>query len=68
MSATQTVEEPQYAGKLADPDFRTERARRAARSKATRDAIGNFVSRIPDLTPEQIETVRRALPPAPEQS
>lgn len=51
-------------GKLADPDFRTERARRAsAKGNGAAGVITRFLRVLPELTPEQIETVRRALPP-----
>jgi hypothetical protein len=49
-------------GSEDDAEFRRERARRAARASHSTDAVvRRFVRRIPDLTPEQIETVRRAL-------
>lgn len=51
-------------GSITDPEFRTERARRAGRvSQSAAGLITRFVNAIPTLTPEQIETVRRALPP-----
>lgn len=50
-------------GKAADPKFRTERARKAARASWTAGAVINrFLAKLDELTPEQIETVRRALP------
>jgi hypothetical protein len=52
-------------GLLADPHFRTERARRAAAaSNSGKGAITRFLRALPELTDEQIETVRRALPPS----
>jgi hypothetical protein len=54
----------EYAGKLADPQFRTQRARRAGKASQSAAAhITRFLAKLPELTPEQIETVRRALPP-----
>jgi hypothetical protein len=53
---------PKPRGKEDDPEFRRERARRAAVASHSTDAVlRRFVRRIPDLTPEQIDTVRRAL-------
>jgi len=55
---------PEYVGKLADPEFRTQRARRAGKASQTAAAhITRFLAKLPELTPEQIETIRRALPP-----
>ncbi|MQA01739.1 MAG: hypothetical protein GEV07_03065 [Streptosporangiales bacterium] len=51
-------------GLLADPEFRTERARKAAvASNGAKGVITRFLGKLPELTDEQIETVRRALPP-----
>lgn len=51
-------------GIAQDPAFRTERARRAAaQGNGAKGVITRFLRALPDLTPEQIETVRRALPP-----
>lgn len=55
------------AGALSklDPEFRTERARKAAEaSNGAKGVITRFLRVLPDLTPEQVEIIRRALPPA----
>jgi hypothetical protein len=50
--------------KLDDPQFRTERARKAAIASNTgAGVIRRFLNALDDLTDEQVETVRRALPP-----
>jgi hypothetical protein len=52
-------------GKLADPAFRTERARRAAATRTSLDHhIQKVVDAAPTLTAEQIERLRALLPVA----
>ena len=54
-----------FNGKLADPEVRIARARRAAQASHTgAGTVRRFLNHLDELTPEQIETVRRALPPA----
>lgn len=54
-----------YTGKLADPEFRRERARKAAKARTTPDAhIQALVDSAPSLTAEQAERLRSLLPPA----
>ena len=61
-------------GKLADPEWRTERARKAVntrwrkqRDRQAVDAINNAVAKVveaaPALTDEQIDRLRQLLPP-----
>ena len=43
-----------YSGRLADPEFRHQRAVKAATARTTLEAhIRSIVDRAPDLTPEQ---------------
>lgn len=64
MSAQDTTDFYPMRGKVADPAFRTERARKAAlASHKSAALVTRFVKALPKLTPEQIETIRRALPP-----
>lgn len=61
--------QPTITGTSADPEFRTERARLAAqRSNGAAGTITRFLRALPELTPEQIEVVRRALPPVPDRA
>ncbi len=56
----------QFAGKLANPEFRTERARQAGRaSHGAAGKISRFVAALTrgEFTAEQLDIVRRALPP-----
>jgi hypothetical protein len=56
---------PAITGSTSDPEFRTRRAQLAAEaSNGAKGAITRFLRALPELTDEQIETVRRALPPA----
>lgn len=56
---------PQITGTITDPAFRTERARNAAAaSNGVQGTITRFLRALPELSDEQIETIRRALPPA----
>lgn len=57
--------DPRYrSGKLADPEFRRERARKAAAAVHSIDAkIRAVVESAPMLSPEQVDRIRRALPP-----
>jgi hypothetical protein len=49
------------------PEFRTARARKAAAaSHGAAGAISRFLRALPELSPEQIDVIRRALPPAPD--
>ena len=51
--------------KLDDPQWRHERARKAANARTTTDAhIRALVEAAPPLTPEQIDKLRALLPPA----
>jgi hypothetical protein len=51
-------------GKLADPAWRTERARKAAAARTTTDAhIRAIVDRAPELTPAQRERLALLLHP-----
>lgn len=60
---------PYYSsGKLADPEFRRERASKAARAAHTIDAhIRAIVRSAPGLTAEQAEKLRALLPPVDQQ-
>lgn len=50
--------------KLADPEFRHERARKAAKARTSTDYyIDKLVRSAPPLTPEQVERIRALLPP-----
>jgi hypothetical protein len=50
--------------KNLDPEFRKARARKAAAASNSGDGvITRLLNKLGELTPEQIETVRRALPP-----
>jgi len=52
-----------YEGKLADPEWRKERARKAGKVSASLDTyIGAVVRRAGKLTPEQVERLRAILP------
>jgi len=52
-----------YVGKLADPAFRRERARKAGAASNSVDAhISAIVRRAGKLTPEQTEKLRALLP------
>ena len=52
-----------YEGKLADPEWRRERARKAGKASVSLDAyIGAVVRRAGKLTPEQIARLRALLP------
>lgn len=52
----------QFRGKLADPEWRRERARRAGVARQSLDAhIAAVVRRAPALTPEQIARLRAVL-------
>ena len=54
-----------FPGKLADPAFRRERARRAATTRTSLDHhIQKVVDAAPTLTAEQIERLRALLPVA----
>ena len=55
---------PEYVGKLASPEWRRERARKAAAASNSVDSrIDSIVRRAGKLTPEQIERLRALLPP-----
>lgn len=50
------------AGKLADPEFRRERARKAAVARTSPDHhIQQVIDRAPALTDEQVERIRALL-------
>jgi hypothetical protein len=54
---------PEYTGKLADPAFRRERARRAATTRNSVDFhIKKVVEAAPSLTADQVERLRSLLP------
>jgi hypothetical protein len=56
------VESRQYRGKLADPEFRKERARKAAVARTSVDAhIDALVAKAPPLTAEQVAKLRPLL-------
>lgn len=56
--------QPAYRGKLADPEFRRERARKAATARTSTEAhIRALVDAAPRLTPEQADRLRSLLPP-----
>jgi hypothetical protein len=56
---------PVYPGKLADPAFRHERARKAANARNSVDAhIRALVDAAPKLTAEQAAQLRSLLPAA----
>lgn len=62
------LDEPhaRYAGKLADPEFRRQRAANAARSRTTTDAhVRAVIARAGQLTAEHIAELRAILPPVP---
>lgn len=66
-----TIDTPEQAaarplrGKLADPQWRRERAAKAGRAGTTLDAyVTRIVNRAGQLTPEQIARLRALLPPA----
>jgi hypothetical protein len=51
-------------GKNADPVFRTQRARAAAEASiSAKGVITRFLRALPELSDEQIEMIRQALPP-----
>lgn len=55
------------SGKLADPEFRRERARKAAKARTSLDHhVQAVIDRAPALTAEQIERLRALLPAAPD--
>lgn len=54
-----------YNGKLADPDFRHQRAKKAARARTTVDYhIAQVVDAWPTLTETQRSRLAQLLPPA----
>lgn len=56
---------PTITGSIDDPEFRTARARLAGQAaQSTAALIKRLVARMPELTDKQVETIRRALPPA----
>jgi hypothetical protein len=56
-----------YRGKLADPNFRRERARKAGLARHGVDAqIRALTASAPQLTADQVEALRRLLPPVDE--
>jgi hypothetical protein len=60
--------QPAFSGKLADPEFRTERARAAGlASQSAAGKISRFVAALQrgEFSDEQIGIVRNALPPVP---
>lgn len=57
---------PASTGKLQDPRWRAERARKAAQARTSLDHhIAKVVENAPALTAEQIDQLRHLLPPAP---
>jgi hypothetical protein len=56
---------PEPTGKLADPDWRRERARRAGQAAHSLDHyVRKVVDRAPELTPEQRDKLAAILRPA----
>lgn len=52
----------EYSGKLADPEWRKERARKGGRARHTLDIyIASLVERAPELTDEQKDKLRDLL-------
>ena len=64
-----TVRQPPgsgYRGKLADPEVRKARAKKASDAAHTVSTyVRQVVARAPDLTTEDAELLRSILPPAP---
>lgn len=57
-----TEKATKFAGRLADPEFRAQRARKAAAARHSLDTyINAIVARAPELTAEQVETLRPIL-------
>jgi hypothetical protein len=56
-----------YAGKLADPGFRSARARKAGKAAHSLDHyVRHIVDRAGELTGEQVDQLRALLPAAPD--
>ena len=54
------------SGRLADPQFRHQRAQKAARTRTTlAHYINSIVARAPELTPEQRDRLATILRPTP---
>lgn len=55
-------DQTQFNGRLADPEFRFQRASRAGQAARTAGAVTRILRVMGELSPEQIETIRAALP------
>jgi hypothetical protein len=55
---------PTITGSNADPEFRTRRAKLASvAGHGAKGTLTRFLALLPEMTDEQIDTIRRALPP-----
>jgi hypothetical protein len=62
MSSAAAAPAVDYRGKLADPEWRRARARKARAAQSTPDAhIRALVEAAPELTPEQVAQLRTLL-------